>query len=79
LWQPVHELVVKEDPGFTGNTNFRRNMFNISLGIIGQLCLTLLPMYIVLWLKAPLLLTVVLLLIIMVILKKTWWDRLNEY
>jgi SSS family solute:Na+ symporter len=79
LWQPVHELVVKEDPGFTGNTNFRRNMFNIALGIVGQLCLTLLPMYIVLWLKAPLLLTVVLLLIIILILKRTWWDRLDEY
>ena len=79
FWQPVHELVVKEDPGFTGNTNFRRNMFNIALGIIGQLCLTLLPMYIVLWLKAPLLLTIALLLIIILILKRTWWDRLNEY
>ncbi len=78
-WRPVHELVLKEDPGFTGNTNFRRNLFNIVLGIIGQLCLTLLPMYIVLWLKAPLLLTVALLLIIILTLKKTWWDRLNDY
>src|SRR6201991_254362 len=79
FWRPVHELVVKEDPGFTGNTNFRRNMFNIALGITGQLCLTLLPMYIVLWLKAPLLLTIALLLIIIMVLKRTWWDRLNEY
>jgi len=77
FWKPVHELVVKEVPGFTGNADFRRNMFNIVLGIIGQLCLTLLPMYIVLWLKAPLLLTVALLLIILLILKKTWWDRLG--
>ncbi|HTI91853.1 MAG TPA: sodium:solute symporter family protein [Puia sp.] len=79
FWRPVRELVVKEDPGFTANTNFRRNMFNIALGIIGQLCLTLLPMYIVLWLKAPLLITVTLLLIIILVLKRTWWDRLNEY
>ena len=79
FWRPVHELVVKEDPGFAGNTNFRRNMLNIVLGIIGQLCLTLLPMYIVLWLKAPLLLIVALLLIIILVLKRTWWDRLNEY
>jgi Na+/proline symporter len=79
FWRPVHELVVKEDPGFAGNTNFRRNMLNIVLGITGQLCLTLLPMYIVLWLKAPLLLTVALLLIIILVLKRTWWDRLNEY
>jgi hypothetical protein len=49
------------------------------LGIIGQLCLTLLPMYIILWLKGPLLITVVLLAIIIGVMKKTWWDRLNEY
>jgi SSS family solute:Na+ symporter len=79
FWKPVHQKVLHEDPSFTGNRNFRRNAFNIVLGIIGQLCLTLLPMYIVLWLQLPLLITVVLLLIILLILKKTWWDRLSEY
>lgn len=79
FWKPVHEKVVREDPSFAGNRNFRRNAFNIVLGIIGQLCLTLLPMYIVLWLQLPLLITVVLLLIILLILKRTWWDRLSEY
>jgi hypothetical protein len=54
-------------------------MFNIALGMIGQICLTLLPMYIVLELKMPLLLNCILLLGIIIILKKTWWDRLNEY
>lgn len=79
FWGPVHRLVIAEDPGFTGNENFQRNLLNIVLGIVAQLCLTLLPMYIVLWLKMPLLITVVLLAIIMLVLKKTWWDRLNEY
>jgi SSS family solute:Na+ symporter len=79
FWKPVHDLVVKEDPSFTGNKNFKINMFNVALGIIGQLCLTILPMYAVLWLKLPLLITALLLFAIVVILKKTWWDRLNEY
>ncbi len=79
FWQPVHEKVIKEDPAFVGNRNFRRNMFNIVLGMIGQLCLTILPMYIVLWLQWPLLITVVLLLVIILVLKKTWWNRLSEY
>jgi SSS family solute:Na+ symporter len=78
FWQPVHQMVVFEDPSFARNTNFRRNMLNVVLGIVAQLCLTLLPMYIVLWLKVPLLLTVVILLIIILILKRTWWDRLHE-
>lgn len=79
FWGPVHDQVMKEDPSFAANKNFKLNMFNVVLGIIGQLCLTILPMYIVLWLKLPLLITVVILLIIILILKKTWWDRLNEY
>jgi solute:Na+ symporter, SSS family len=78
-WKPVHRLVVGEDPSFAGNRNFRRDALNIALGIIAQLCLTLLPMYIVLELKLPLILNTVLLLGIVFILKKTWWDRLNEY
>jgi SSS family solute:Na+ symporter len=79
FWRPIHALVLEEDPGFAGNRNFRRNMFNIALGMIAQLCLTLLPMYLVLGLKLPLLVNTILLLVIIGILKKTWWDRLNEY
>jgi len=79
FWGPVHQAVLKDDPAFTGNRNFRRNAFNIVLGIIAQLCLTLLPMYIVLGMGLPLLINTALLLIIVFILKKTWWDRLNEY
>jgi Na+/proline symporter len=78
-WKPVHQLVVREDPAFVRNGNFRRNVFNIVLGIIAQLCLTLLPMYLVLGLKLPLLINTALLLAIILLLKRTWWDRLNEY
>jgi Na+/proline symporter len=79
FWKPVHREVVRDDPDFVGNKNFRRNVLNIVLGMIAQLCLTLLPMYIVLELKLPLLINTALLLVIILILKKTWWNRLNEY
>ncbi|HEY4208174.1 MAG TPA: sodium:solute symporter family protein [Puia sp.] len=78
FWRPVHDKVTGVDPSFKGNGNFRTDIFNIVFGMIGQLCLTILPMYIVLWLKGPLLITAVLLLIICLTLKKTWWDRLHE-
>jgi Na+/proline symporter len=79
FWKPVHEIVIKDDPLFQGNKNFSINMFNVVLGIIGQLCLTILPMYMVLWMKLPLFITIVLLFVIIMILKKTWWSRLKEY
>ncbi|RYZ48488.1 MAG: hypothetical protein EOO14_22035, partial [Chitinophagaceae bacterium] len=57
---------------------FRLDMFNVVLGIIAQCCLTILPMYLVLWMKLPLIITVLILLLIILVLKKTWWNRLNE-
>ena len=78
FWAPVQRLVQKEDPSFRPNKNFKLDMFNVFIGIIGQCCLTLLPMYLVLWMKLPLLITAIILTIIILILKRTWWDRLED-
>jgi solute:Na+ symporter, SSS family len=78
FWRPVHAQVVAEDPVFQPNRRFGLDMFNVVLGIIGQCCLTILPMYVVLWLKLPLLITVVILVVIVLILKKTWWNKLEN-
>jgi Na+/proline symporter len=78
FWNPVRDEVMAEDPYFQPNRRFRLDMFNVVLGIIAQCCLTILPMYLVLWMELPLLITVVLLVIIVLILKKTWWNRLDE-
>ncbi len=78
FWQPVHKLVVAKDPTFEANKRFKLDMFNVALGITAQCCLTLLPMYLVLSMKLPLLITIVLLGIILIILKKTWWNKLEN-
>jgi SSS family solute:Na+ symporter len=74
----VHNQVVAENPGFEPNKRFKLDMFNVGLGIIAQCCLTILPKYVVLWLKLPLLITVFILAVIVLILKKTWWDKLEN-
>jgi len=79
FWKPVNDLVQAEDPSFQSNRNFKLNMFNVVLGIIAQLCLTILPMYLIMMQKLPLLITVVILAVIITILKKTWWNKLNDY
>lgn len=78
FWKPVHELVMQENPGFQPNRRFKLDMFNVVLGIIAQLCMTILPMYIVLSMHLPLLITVLILVVIILILKKTWWDKLED-
>ena len=78
FWKPVHDQVVAEDPGFQPNKRFGLDMFNVVVGIIGQLCLTILPMYIVLGMQLPLFITIALIIIIVLILKRTWWNKLEN-
>jgi Na+/proline symporter len=78
FWKPVHAAVVAEQPNFKGNDRFKLDMFNVVLGIIAQCCLTLLPMYLVLWMKIPLLIIIGIMIIIVYILKKTWWNKLEN-
>ncbi|WP_316823519.1 sodium:solute symporter family protein [Pedobacter gandavensis] len=78
FWGPVHEMVLQDDPSFEANKNFGRDMFNVVLGIIAQLCLTLLPMYLILMMKIPLMITIAILALIVFILKRTWWNKLED-
>jgi len=78
FWAPVLAQVQAQDPSFRPNLNFGRNMFNIVLGIVAQLCLTILPMYLLLSQHVPLAITVVILIVVGLILKKTWWERLSD-
>ena len=78
FWKPVHMQVQLSDPAFEPNKRFGLDMFNVFLGIIAQTCLTLLPIYIVLWMKLPLLVTAGVLLLMITILKRTWWDKLEN-
>lgn len=78
FWKPVQNRVMQEDPAFEPNRRVGWDLFNVLIGIIGQLCLTLLPMYLVLWMKLPLLITLLILLLVILVLKKTWWNTLED-
>ncbi|MFM2360211.1 MAG: hypothetical protein RLY16_2204, partial [Bacteroidota bacterium] len=38
FWKPVQQWVQAENPDFIPNKDFKRDMFNVALGIIAQLC-----------------------------------------
>ena len=78
FWKPIQLLVQKENPAFQPNRRFGLDMFNVAIGIIAQCCLTILPMYLVLWMKVPFFLTIAILAVIIITLKKTWWSRLEN-
>jgi solute:Na+ symporter, SSS family len=78
FWKPIQELVIAADPGFKRNTEFRRDAVNVGVGIVWQLCLTIVPIYVVLKQGLPLAVSVGVLLITSVILKYNWYDRLER-
>ncbi|NDI98414.1 Na+:solute symporter [Flavobacterium sp. LaA7.5] len=79
FWKPVHEAVLAEDPGLEKNKNFGINMFNVGMGITGQILLTLLPMYFILSKWTGFGVVLALLAVIFIVMRKTWWKRLTDY
>lgn len=78
FWEPVHARVAAEDPSFQRNKNFGRDMVNVAVGIIWQVCLTVVPVYIIIREELPLYSAIGILLVTTYILKKNWYDKLGE-
>lgn len=78
FWKSIEDKVRAEDPDFVNDAQPKRDLLNVGVGIIAQCCLTLLPMYLVLWRKWPLFWTVLILIACVVILKYTWWKPLEQ-
>jgi Na+/proline symporter len=78
FWGPVRQWVLEDDPGFKRNEDFKRDMFNVVLGIIAQTCLVAAPIFLVTRENASLATTLVVFAICATILKKTWFDKLER-
>jgi hypothetical protein len=78
FWGPILKKVQVEDPSFRRNMDFWRDMFNITLGMVWQVTLVALPIYIVTWNLRYAGYAVVLVAITSIILKYTWYDHLKE-
>jgi Na+/proline symporter len=77
FWKPVYEKVRLDDPDFQRNRDFGRDCFNIVIGLIWQITLVALPMYIVIKEPSGIIYTGIVLVITSVILKKNWLDKLT--
>lgn len=78
FWKPVHDLVIAEDPHFKANKAFKRDMFNIVIGIIWQTSLVALPIYLVIQEKMSVVYALIVVAITSFILKKNWYDKLED-
>ena len=78
FWGPIREAVMKEDPSFQPNREFSRDVVNVIVGIVWQLTMVTMPIYIVLrqwsWAGGIAGLFVV----TSAILKFNWYDKLEK-
>jgi Na+/proline symporter len=76
IWGPIRCKVLAEDPAFQPNNDFRKDAINVMVGIVWQLCLTSLPIFIVLrswnWMGGVLAMLVA----TSAFLKFNWYDKL---
>lgn len=78
FWKPIQAKVIAEDATFQPNQDFGRDMVNVVVGIAWQMCLVLLPMYLVFKMPMQLGITVAILAVTTWILKINWWDKLED-
>jgi SSS family solute:Na+ symporter len=76
FWMPIVQKIKAENPGFEPNTDCGRHWFNVTVGIIWQVTLVALPVYIVIQNHRGIAGTLAILVATTLILKKSWFDHL---
>ncbi len=78
FWKPVLAKVQQKYPAFERNRNFKRDMFNVLVGIVWQTSIVTTPIFLVIQEPGSLMISVGVLVTTSVILKFTWWNKLDE-
>ena len=78
FWKPIHDLVIAEDQEFKKNEDFKRDMFNVVVGIIWQTALVAFPLYLILQKGIPTIITIAVIVLTSLVLKRTWYDNLPK-
>jgi hypothetical protein len=76
-WGPIYEKCRAEDPAFEKNRDFRRDMFNLAVGLVWQTSLVTSPIYLVIQHWRELAISLVVCAVTSLILKFTWYDKLG--
>ena len=78
LWGPIQHGATGQDPSIQPNGDFRRDMFNVLIGVAWQTAFVALPIYIVIkdWHSAGA--SAAIIVVTSAILKFSWYDRLER-
>ncbi|MDO6840342.1 sodium:solute symporter family protein [Paraglaciecola chathamensis] len=77
-WGPIRDKVIALDPDFAPNRAFYRDMFNVAIGIVWQIGLVVMPIYLVIQQWWSMLTAFGVIVVTSWILKKNWLDKLPD-
>jgi len=78
FWNPIIKKIKAEEPEFQHNQNFKLDMLNVLIGIVWQMTLVVMPIYLVIKSMTDFSIAFVIFIITSFLLKKLWYDRLEE-
>jgi SSS family solute:Na+ symporter len=76
FWKPVQKAIQLADHSFVPDKNFRKDLFNVAVGIVAQTAITVLPVFFILMMPLQTCISALVLVICILVLWKTWYRKL---
>jgi len=77
FWKPILKKIQSSDANVRKNDNFYRDMFNIFIGMVWQINMVLVPIYLLVYEYTSFTVSLILVIGTTLILKKNWYDKLD--
>ena len=77
FWKPILNKIQSSDPNVRKNDKFYRDMFNIFIGMVWQINMVLVPIYLLVYEYTAFTVSLILVIGTTLILKKNWYDKLD--
>lgn len=77
-WGPIRDKVKQRSPEFVENKRFGQDMLNVGIGVVWQLTLVVIPLYLVIREFQPMLVAIFVFMLTSYALKKNWYDKLED-
>ena len=77
-WGPIRKKLLEQEPDWKSTTSFKRDAFNVIVGMVWQMAQVLIPIYFMIKNNTQLAIWTVIFFVCSYLLKKFWWDRLKD-
>ena len=78
FWKPIIKKIQAVDPDFVPNNDFKKDMFNVLVGIVWQMTLVVMPIYLIIKSFGDFSIALLIFMVTSFLLKKYWYDKLEE-